>query len=104
MNNTKKIKRPKMSEVMKGKQNRLGKKMSEEAKRERKRRMGERSDSPRRIPIIDIASNTVYSSITHAAVALGISANTVSRSIKYKYTTLAGQKFMRVHERYPVGF
>lgn len=98
------LKRPKMSETMKGKQVRLGIKMSEEAKKARRDKMLTASFLRKRIPVIDIATKTSYSSILHAATALGISTASIYRSINNKVGYGRPGQFIRLEDNCPVGF
>lgn len=108
MQRTKELKRPKMSESMKGKQVRLGKKMTEEGKIARIERMKERNPGnltpPNRIPILDLETNTAYESITHAARSLGICMSQVYKSVRYKQEVSPGKIFVRIDQMYPEGF
>lgn len=102
---TKELKRPKMSETMKGKQVRLGKKMTEPAKIARINRMKKRNTaSPNRIPIIDLETYTAYESISHAAKSLGLCMSQVYNSVRYKQELIPGKLFVRIDEIYPEGF
>ncbi len=104
MGTVKQLKRPNMSIIMQGKQNRLGKKMSEEQKAARKEKMGSKLVSPRRIAIVDLDTGLSYPSISHAALALGIHISSITRALKLGLSLRSGKRFAKLDEPVAVGF
>ncbi len=87
------LKRPGTSEKMKGKQNRLGHLLSEEAKAKRKEKMGDRVNSKRRISIVDIETGIVYASIMEAAKELNINLSTLNKAVHTGQPLKSGKTF-----------
>lgn len=98
-------KNPKVNEFMKGNQFRLGKKMSKEAKMVRKEKMGDSICAHRRIPVLDLDTNTVYLSIKHASEDLGISTFKIIRALQKSKELSSGKKIVRFEpDSLPSGF
>ncbi len=104
--NTKVLKRPGMSQKMKGQKHRLGKTMSEDAKLKRREKMGVKAESKKRIAVLDTATGIIYDSISHAAIALELSISTLTRALSEDKKLRNGKYFVKVvdYSKQPIGF